>query len=445
MVKKKNRAAASSTSGGAAAKASSNLPKRSTPDAPPPAPTPPAKFGGRAQTRRLASIPIVSENLHDLPNDTSEGRGSSAPVDFHTAEYMSSKNEHDDPMNSEAIFTDLPPPANDTCDTARSVRDDDADHDAFVNAAVEEARASPAKRSTGGFADEDDLLDLLRLRRPNLAPFYRMSQLPKLRLLLQPPRPKYRLLPPFLGEGYSFDCCRHDPSFRKTCLRLPIYFPGIRLQKEVKSSSSKLDGAVKIAAAARQEVDSLKEELSKLKEKLKEEEASRLAEAWAAEKMIFFASLPWLCLVFPVPAFVDDSSGALSEGDRIQRMKDRIAQMEKDLRNTYALAAIIKKKGEIAADVERYALTELHKATEIIALNRAEENKRIHERVNTLTSVIMMRFLEGALESFGCRAVPRSGPAGPPLLRQVLQRPKSNLEDDVPFERDPSYTIVSDV
>ncbi|KAK1695189.1 hypothetical protein QYE76_011886 [Lolium multiflorum] len=58
-----------------------------------------------------------------------------------------------------------------------------------------------------------------------------------------------------------------------------------RLQKEVKSSSSKLDGAVKIAAAARQEVDSLKEELGKLKEKLKEEEASRLAaEAQAAEK-----------------------------------------------------------------------------------------------------------------------------------------------------------------
>jgi peptidoglycan hydrolase CwlO-like protein len=59
----------------------------------------------------------------------------------------------------------------------------------------------------------------------------------------------------------------------------------VRLQKEVKSSSSKLDGAVKIAAAARQEVDSLKEELGKLKEKLKEEEASRLvAEARATEK-----------------------------------------------------------------------------------------------------------------------------------------------------------------
>ncbi|KAK1694291.1 hypothetical protein QYE76_010988 [Lolium multiflorum] len=68
--------------------------------------------------------------------------------------------------------------------------------------------------------------------------------------------------------------------------------------------------------------------------------------------------------VFPVPSFVDDSSGVVPENDRIQRMKDRIAQMEKDLRSTYALAAIINKKSETAADVERYALTELHKATE---------------------------------------------------------------------------------
>jgi hypothetical protein len=98
--------------------------------------------------------------LHDLPNDISEGRGSSAPVDFHTAEHMSSENEHDDLIDSEAISTDPPLPANDTCDTAGSVHGDNADHDAFVNAAVEEARASPAKRSTGGFADEDDLFKL---------------------------------------------------------------------------------------------------------------------------------------------------------------------------------------------------------------------------------------------------------------------------------------------
>jgi hypothetical protein len=67
-----------------------------------------------------------------------------------------------------------------------------------------------------------------------------------------------------------------------------------------------------------------------------------------------------------VPSFVDDSSGVLPEGDRIQRMKDRITQMEKDLRSTYALAAIVNKKSEIAADMERYALTELHKATKIL-------------------------------------------------------------------------------
>jgi uncharacterized coiled-coil protein SlyX len=59
----------------------------------------------------------------------------------------------------------------------------------------------------------------------------------------------------------------------------------VRLQREVNSSSLKLEGANKIAAAARQEVDSLKEELSRLKEKLKEEEASRLvAEARVTEK-----------------------------------------------------------------------------------------------------------------------------------------------------------------
>ncbi|KAK1648020.1 hypothetical protein QYE76_065825 [Lolium multiflorum] len=67
--------------------------------------------------------------------------------------------------------------------------------------------------------------------------------------------------------------------------------------------------------------------------------------------------------VFPVPSFTDDSSGASSESDRLQHMKDRIAQMEKDMRGIYALAAIIRKKNELAADAERYALAELQKAT----------------------------------------------------------------------------------
>jgi hypothetical protein len=57
----------------------------------------------------LRQIPITPGNLRDLPDDTSEGRDSSAPVGFHTDENTSPKDEHDDPMNSEADFTNPPP------------------------------------------------------------------------------------------------------------------------------------------------------------------------------------------------------------------------------------------------------------------------------------------------------------------------------------------------
>jgi chromosome segregation ATPase len=59
----------------------------------------------------------------------------------------------------------------------------------------------------------------------------------------------------------------------------------IRLQKEVKSTTSKLNNAVKIAAEACQNADSLKEELERLKKKLKGEETLRAAaEAQRNEK-----------------------------------------------------------------------------------------------------------------------------------------------------------------
>jgi hypothetical protein len=103
---------------------------------------------------------VASGDLHNSPDNISKGRGSSEPVDFHTVEHTSPKNDHNDPIDSETVHTNLPPSADDTCDTEGSVRDDDADHDAFVNAAAEETRAPPTKRSIGGFADEDDLLDM---------------------------------------------------------------------------------------------------------------------------------------------------------------------------------------------------------------------------------------------------------------------------------------------
>ncbi|KAK1632396.1 hypothetical protein QYE76_006711 [Lolium multiflorum] len=376
---------------------------------------------------------------------------------------------------------------------------------------AEEARASPVKRSTGGFADEDDLFDIdegfieppsKKAKSDAALPVVVASEAsaPKAAPMAQAST-AYSLSK---GKDVSPTAATTTPpsDLRGVISSLEAFasqFTSLeadkaRLQEEVKSSSLKLDGAVKIAAEARQEVDSLKVELGKLKEKLKEEEASRLVaeEPKRMKSFVKAANIPadaldrvpnnspanamsmilashqltrellvkgkgalarmhlmifpkikqektlgqlvdafavdtkevievfkrtsrtygavlafqlmmgygfkgdieemtkelpkeqdgklvdlsafkasaltcarqLLELVFPVPSFVDDSSGALPESDRIQRMKDRITQMEKDMRSTYALAAIVNKKSEIATDVERYTLTELHKATE---------------------------------------------------------------------------------
>ncbi|KAK1699624.1 hypothetical protein QYE76_016321 [Lolium multiflorum] len=321
---------------------------------------------------------------------------------------------------------------------------------------AEETRAPPTKRSIGGFADEDDLLDIRsnlpcsdddfiepppkRVRSDAVSPAAAASEAsaPKAAPAAQASTasslsrgkdaPAAATAPPSDLRGVISSLEAFASQFTS------LEADKIRLQEEAKSSSSKLDGAIKKAAIARQEVDSLKEELNKLKERLKEEEA-RSAEKdellrQSALALLEAASIPATALdkvpsnspangvsmvlathqltrelldkgkgalarmhsmifpkakqektlgqlidafaidtkevieVFPVPSFVDDSSGVLPEGDRVQRMKDRITQMEKDLRSTYALAAIVNKKSEIAADVERYALTELHKATE---------------------------------------------------------------------------------
>ncbi|KAK1685629.1 hypothetical protein QYE76_046477 [Lolium multiflorum] len=469
MVKKKNpAAAASSTSGGAAAKSSSSLPKGSASNAPPPAPAPPAPSSSMVK-----------------------------PGDW-VASTVTKRDEK----------------------RSRSLGLISSDEGNVIFPAAEEARASPTKRSTGGFADEDDLFDIdegfieppskkaksdaappvvvaSEASAPKAAPVAQASTASSLSKGKDVPPTAAAVTPPSDLRGVISSLEAFASQFTS------LEADKARLQKEVKSFSSKLDGAVKIAAEARQEVDSLKEELGKLKEKLKEEEASSLAaEARAAEKdellcqsslalleaanipadaldrvpnnspanamsmtlashqltrellvkgkgalarmhlMIFpktkqdktlgqlidafavdtkevievfkrtsrtygavlafqlmmgygfkgdieemtkelpkeqdgqlvdlsaFKASALTCarqlleLVFPVPSFVDDSSGALPQGDWIQRMKDRITQMEKDLCSTYALAAIVNKKSEIAADVERYALTELHKATE---------------------------------------------------------------------------------
>jgi hypothetical protein len=67
--------------------------------------------------------------------------------------------------------------------------------------------------------------------------------------------------------------------------------------------------------------------------------------------------------VAPVPSFAEGCSANDSESDRLQRMKTRSLQMERDMHAIHAMATIIKKKGELAIDAEQYALSELQKAT----------------------------------------------------------------------------------
>ncbi|KAK1678046.1 hypothetical protein QYE76_038894 [Lolium multiflorum] len=249
-----------------------------------------------------SGIPIASENTRDSPGDTSEGKGSSIPVDFHTIDQTGLEDEYNGPMNLEVAHADLPSSADNTCIADGSVRNVDTDRDTFVDAAADGVRASPAKRSTGGFADEDDLFDIdegfiepppKKAKSDAVSPVVVASEAsaPKAAPMAQASTAsslsKGKDISPTAATAAPFsDLCGVISSLEVFASRFTsLEADKVRLQKEVESSSSKLDGAVKIAAAARQEIDSLKEELAKLKGKLKEEEASRLvAEARAAEK-----------------------------------------------------------------------------------------------------------------------------------------------------------------
>ncbi|KAK1644712.1 hypothetical protein QYE76_062517 [Lolium multiflorum] len=214
------------------------------------------------------------------------------------------EDEYNGPMNLEVAHADLPTSANNTYTADGSVRNIDADHDTFVNAAADGAKASPAKRSTGGFADEDDLFDIdegfveppsKKAKSDAVSPVVVASEASAPRAA--PTAQASTASSLSKGKDISPTAAAAAPFSVFASRFTSLEADKVRLQKEVESSSSKLDGAVKIAAAARQEIDSLKEELAKLKGKLKEEEASRLvAEARAAEKMKSFANLLWPCL-----------------------------------------------------------------------------------------------------------------------------------------------------
>ncbi|KAK1685223.1 hypothetical protein QYE76_046071 [Lolium multiflorum] len=241
MVKKKGlTATASSTSGGAAAKSSSTLPKGSAPSAPLPAPAAPAPPSSVAKPGDWIAPTITSVTKKEIRSlgliSSDEGN---------------------------VIF-----------------------------------QGFACERSTGGFADEDDLFDIEEGFTEPPSKKAKSSAAPPVAAASEASAPKaapaaQASTASSLSEGKYVPATTTTPpsDLRGVISSLEAFASQftsleadkVRLQKEVKSSSSKLEGAVKIAAKARQEIDSLKEELGKLKEKLKEEEASRLL-ARAVEK-----------------------------------------------------------------------------------------------------------------------------------------------------------------
>ncbi|KAK1682980.1 hypothetical protein QYE76_043828 [Lolium multiflorum] len=87
--------------------------------------------------------------------------------------------------------------------------------------------------------------------------------------------------------------------------------------------------------------------------------------------------------LFPTSSSNDDSS-------LVRLLRDQVSNLDKDITSLRAMAALVKKKGEIAMAIEQYALDGLHIATEslgFVASDAAEENKRIHEEVEVMTDV----------------------------------------------------------
>nr|XP_051196051.1 uncharacterized protein LOC127309115 [Lolium perenne] len=219
--------------------------------------------------------------------------------------------------------------------------------------AVEEIRAPPMKRSIGGFADEDDLLDFddafieppsKRVRSEAVSPTATASEAsaPKAAPTAQASTASS------LSKGKDAPVAATAPP---SDLREAASIPATALDKI--PTNSPANGVSTVLAAhqlTRELLDKGKGALTRMHSMIfpKAKQEKTLGQLIDA----FVVDTKEVIEVFPVPSFVDDSSGVLPEGDRIQRMKDRITQMEKDLRTTYALDAIVIKKNEIAADVE---------------------------------------------------------------------------------------------
>ncbi|KAK1602267.1 hypothetical protein QYE76_037708 [Lolium multiflorum] len=78
------------------------------------------------------------------------------------------------------------------------------------------------------------------------------------------------------------------------------------------------------------------------------------------------------------------------ESEFVSHLRDQVSRLNKDISNLHAMAALVKRKSEIATAVEHHALDRLRVATEslsFVAFDESEENKRIHEKIAAMTDV----------------------------------------------------------
>ena len=58
---------------------------------------------------------------------------------------------------------------------------------------------------------------------------------------------------------------------------------------------------------------------------------------------------------------------AIDESELVRRLRDQISRLDKDITNLYAMAALVKRKSEIATGIEQHALDRLRVATESLS------------------------------------------------------------------------------
>jgi hypothetical protein len=100
-------------------------------------------------------FPIMSED-----EENPEEGGSTTNIKSCAENNEVLEGEDNDSANPEAFYVDHRTLVDELIDTADSNHDNDADRAPFVHATPEKTSAHPPKRPSGGFADEDDLLDL---------------------------------------------------------------------------------------------------------------------------------------------------------------------------------------------------------------------------------------------------------------------------------------------